>query len=246
MDAYNKLLLDLYHAARVLPADEFPAVLMTLLSAAVEFDFGRVLCADISDGTVELHGSIMHNIPTDNALDWESIQQQDRVLPHVLAHPGVAVAFHSTTLFAAQAYTLMRDYVQRYEHRNGLAIMLPDADSGLVDNISLYRAHDHAHFGPRQQQLLQALMPHVQEALKISRQLAAPSPRPPAHGALLIAQTDGAVQHCSAAAHQLMTGEWPDWRPLRLPPARGSHARHSSSCMFLVAYLPNWLDRQHC
>ncbi|WP_432377729.1 hypothetical protein [Duganella sp. P38] len=41
MDAYNKLLLDLYHAARVLPADEFPAVLMTLLSAAVEFDFGR-------------------------------------------------------------------------------------------------------------------------------------------------------------------------------------------------------------
>ncbi|MYM35065.1 hypothetical protein GTP38_12045 [Duganella sp. FT94W] len=219
MDDYNTLLLDIYHAARTLPADEFPAVLMAMLRVAVGFDFARMLRADISSGAVVVHGCIMDNIPTDNALDWETIQRQDVVLPHVLAHPGKPVSFHCGTLFAAPPHAIMRDYVQRYEHRNGLAVMLPDAETGLVDGLSLYRAHDAAHFGLRQKQLVQWLMPHLQEALKLNRQLAMPTDLPPAHGALLIAEANGAIQHCAASALALMVAEWPGWHAVRLPTA---------------------------
>lgn len=221
MDAYSGLLLEIYRAARTMPADEFPAHAMAMLQAAVGFDSARLLCADLATGPVVVHGSIMYNIPADNALDWESIQHQDLVLPHVLAHPGQAISFHSPTLFAAPPHAIMRDYVQRYEHRNGLVIAMPDADSGLMEGLSLYRAHGEAHFGARERHLIQALMPHVQEALKLNRQLVAP----PSSGvavsreALIVAQTDGLVQHCPPASQQLMMAEWPDWRPAQLPAA---------------------------
>lgn len=216
MDAYDKLLLDIYYAARMLPPDEFPPVLMAMLRAAIGFDFARLLSADLQGNAVVIQGSIMYNIPTDNALDWEGIQRQDLVLPRLLAKRGTPIAFHSPTLFAAPAYSLMRDYVQRYEHRNGLAMILADADTGLLDGLSLYRADADARFGERQLWLVRAAMPHIQEALKVNRLLATPAPSP-SRGALLIAQTDGLVQHCATAAVGLMLREWPDWRRTRLP-----------------------------
>lgn len=74
------------------------------------------------------------------------------------------------------------------------------AEIGLVDGQSLYCAHDEAHFGPPQQQLVQWLMPHLQEALNVNRQLAAPADKALVQGALLIAEADGAIQHCAAGA----------------------------------------------
>lgn len=123
MDDNHTLLLDIYHAARTLPADEFPAVVMAML------------CAEI----------------------------------------------------------------------------------GLVDGLSLYCAHDEAHFAPHEQQLVQWLMPHLQEALKVNRQLAAPADKAVVRGALLIAEADGAIKHCAAQALTLMTSEWPAWHAVRLP-----------------------------
>lgn len=192
---------------------------MAMLRAALHFDAARLLCADVTSGTAAVQGSIMYNIPHDNAMDWESIQRQDVVASYVIAHPGEAVAFHCPTLFAGARYALMREYVARYEHRNGLVLVMPDADTGLVDGLSLYRAHPDAHFGAREQQLLALVMPHVQEALKVNRQLAAPATVQAARGALLIAQEDGAVQYCAPQSEALMAAEWPRWRPAWLPPA---------------------------
>jgi DNA-binding CsgD family transcriptional regulator len=217
MDTYSNLLLEIYHAARTLPPDEFPDAVMAMLRASLNFDSARLLCTDLTSGSVVVQGSIMYNIPTDNALDWENIQRQDLVLPHVLANPGVPLSFHSPTLFAGAPHAIMRDYVQRYEHRNGLVIARPDAESGLMDGLSLYRAGADAHFGEREQHLVREVMPHLQEALKLNRQLAAPTVIPSLQGALLIAQVDGGVQYCAPQSQQLMSVEWPAWRPARLP-----------------------------
>lgn len=219
MDNYSSLLLEIYRAARQMAADEFPNAVMAMLRATLQFDAARLLCAGMAGGTAVVRGSIMYNIPSDNSLDWESIQHQDLVVPHVLNHLGEPFAFHAPTLFAGPAHAIMRDYVQRYEHRNGLVIVVPDADSGLLDALSVYRAGADAQFGERERHLIRYLMPHLQESLKLNRMLAVPSAAIPARGALLIAQLDGAVQTCAAPAAQLIATEWPDWRPARLPPA---------------------------
>lgn len=219
MDTDHRLLLDIYRAARTLPASEFPGAVMAMLRAALNFDAARLLCADVTSGTAAVQGSIMYNIPHDNAMDWEHIQRQDVVASYVIAHPGEPVAFHCPSLFAGAPYALMRDYVERYEHRNGLVLVMRDTDTGLLDGLSLYRADPDAHFGARERHLLQHVMPHLQEALKLNRQLAAPASMPATRGALLIAQHDGAVQYCAPESQPLMAAEWPRWRPAWLPAA---------------------------
>ncbi|MGK5079573.1 helix-turn-helix transcriptional regulator [Janthinobacterium sp. HLX7-2] len=192
---------------------------MKLLRAVVNFDSARLLSVDFASGTALIQGSIMYNIPENNVLDWENIHRNDLVLQQVMAHPNRPLSFHSPTLFAAPQHAIMRDYANRYDHQNGLVMVLHDRDTGFSDGLSFYRACDEAHFGRYEQRLIRAVMPHLQEALKLNRQLAIPSASVPAQGALLIAQIDGNIQHCEQQASGLMQTEWSDWRGARLPAA---------------------------
>lgn len=216
MERDGDLLLEMYRAARTLPADEFPSVAMALLKTAIGFDAGRLISARLAGGTVTVQGSIMFNIPVDNALDWEEIQRKDLVLPQVLARPGVPLSFHSPTLFAGDEHSVIRDYADRYGHQNGLVMVLDDANTGATDGLSFYRTDRDDHFGRRELGLMHSVMPHLQEALQINRQLAKAAPEP-ARGALLIAHVDGAIQHCGQQAHQLMQSEWHAWQRAKLP-----------------------------
>ena len=217
MECDGDLLLEMYRAARTLPADEFPSVAMAMLKTAIGFDAGRLISARLAGDTVTVQGSIMYNIPVDNALDWEEIQRKDLVLPHVLARPGVPLSFHSPTLFAGDDHTIIRDYADRYGHQNGLVMVLNDADTGSTDGLSFYRNDRDDHFERRELGLMRVVMAHLQEALKINRQLAEAAPPAPVSGALVIARTDGAIEHCGQQAQQLMQSEWHPWHRARLP-----------------------------
>ncbi|QJE02834.1 response regulator transcription factor [Massilia forsythiae] len=217
MDSYSSLLLNIYQAARNLTPDEFNVAIMAMLRTKLDFDAARLLGADISNGEVVVQSSIMYNIPTNNALDWESIQRRDLVLPYALANLGIPVSFHCPTLFAERQHAIMRDYVQRYEHRNGLVMVLASPENPLVDGLSLYRADADAHFGAREQHLMVDLMPHVQEALKLNRQLAVATMPADERNVLLIAQLDGLIHYSTPEGRHLMLSEWPDWRPACLP-----------------------------
>ena len=233
MDASDRLILELYRSARVLPAEDFPGTAMAMLRAALNFDSARLLCADLSGDTVAVQGCIMYNIPAENAQDWERIQQHDLVLPHAVANQGAPVVFHAHTLFAGTGHAVMRDYVQRYEHRNGLVMVLRDVDSGLFDGLSLYRAGIDAQFGSHERCLIRRVMPHLQEAIKLNRQLALPATALSLAGALLITQADGGVHFCAPEARQLMAIEWPSWCPARLPAALLERLRQPGSASYI-------------
>lgn len=217
MDTYSQLLLEMYRAARTLPADQFPDAVMAMLRVAVDFDSARLLSASFASGTLVVQGAILHNIPSHNVQDWEDVHRNDLMVARLMAAPGKALPFHSPTLFAEPKFSIMRDYANRYEHQNGLAMLLYDAENDFVEGLSFYRAHEDAYFGQREQCLMQSLMPHLQETLRLNRQLAAPLATPSAQGALLIAQTNGIVQYCAPHSQQLMHAEWPAWRAAQLP-----------------------------
>lgn len=217
MDSYSSLLLEMYRAARTLPADQFPDAVMAMLRVAVDFDSARLLSASFASGTLVVQGAVLYNIPPHNVQDWEDIHRNDLMVERLMAAPGKALPFHSPTLFAEPKRSIMRDYANRYEHQNGLAMLLHDSEDHTADGLSFYRARDDAYFGRREQCLMQSLMPHLQETLKLNRQLAAPPATAPAQGALLIAQTDGIVQYCGPHSQQLMHAEWPAWRAAQLP-----------------------------
>lgn len=171
---------------------------------------------DFASGAV-IKGSVQYRIEENDTLDWATIHRNDLVLQRVMAQPNRPIAFHSPTLFAARERTIVRDYANRYAHQNGLVMLVHDTVTGFAEGLSFYRARKEAHFGSREQRRMRILMPHLQEALKLDRQLAADSATAPTQGALLITSLDGSVQHCERQAREWMRLEWHDWRGTQLP-----------------------------
>lgn len=217
MDLYGTLLLELYRAARTVPPHAFPDTAMALMRTEIGFDSARLLCVDFSSGAAVIQGNIQYRIEENDTLDWATIHRNDLVLQQVMAQPNRPIAFHSPTLFAAPEHAIVRDYADRYAHQNGLVMLLHDTETGFAEGLSFYRARKDAHFGRKDQRLMHTVMPHLQEALKLNRQLAACSVATPTQGALLIASLDGNVQHCERQAREWMRLEWNDWRGTQLP-----------------------------
>lgn len=218
MEHDGTLLLELYRAARSVPAGEFADVALGLVQATLPFDSARLMTLEFSGSVALVRGSLTYNEPVDSVLDWMDIQRQDPVRAFVRTHPGHPLSFHTPTLFRARRQAVLRDYAERYRHQDGLTMLLRDADSGYADVLSLFRARDHAHFVAREQCLMRQLMPHLLEALKLNRQLDAGA-RLATHGELLIARLDGTVQYCAPRCSHLLALEWGDWHGARLPAA---------------------------
>lgn len=218
MEHDGTLLLALYRAARTLPAGEFPDVALGLVQAVLPFDSARLMKVQFSGSVALVHGSFTYNEPVDSVLDWANINRHDPVMATLRAQAGRAISFHTPTLFRDPQRAILRDYAERYRHQDGLSMLLPDTDSGYVDALSFFRARDDVHFLPREQCLMRELMPHLLEALKLNRQLAAGA-APDGHGELIIARLDGTMQYCAPQCSELLALEWKDWRAARLPPA---------------------------
>ena len=217
MDLDSSLMLAMYRAARTMPVAEFPEFALGLWRSYIGFDSARLLSVEFDGGATLIRSCTAHNVAGDHLLDWAAINRKDLVLAAIREQPSRPVSFHVATLFAAREYSIVRDYAERYDHANGLCVALPDTESGYTDGLSLYRARDDNHFGEREQMQLHSLMPHLIEALKLNRTLAAIDAPASARGSLLIARLDGSVQYCADDASMLLAAEWRDWHGGRLP-----------------------------
>lgn len=213
----GQLLLELYGAARELSIAEFPQFAFCLLQSALRFDAARYTTLRFQHPGAVVCKSHLHNDSVDTVFDWELINRHDAVIPAVEAAPGRALAFHAPTLFAGRDKAVMRDFIQRTGHRNTLVIGLHDEGDDLWRSLSLYRSRADDRYAERDQRLLEALMPHVVEALRINEALGARAAPAIGRESLAIAGPDGAIHFAYPRFVDLMRREWPQWTGLRLP-----------------------------
>lgn len=170
MDDFSSLLLTLYRSAREVALDEFQAHALTMLKAILPFDAARWGSGIRDAQGVVFHAPYLYNDSPESLTDYAPVRDQDRVAFYCLAHPGVTVncylpeqSRHSKEL---EAYAL------RYGHEHGLVTGFHNPQTGVLASVSLYRASDEP-FSEAQRQLMQAVFPHLQEALKVSETLEA-------------------------------------------------------------------------
>ncbi len=204
--AWSGLLLELYRAARELSVAEFPGFAFGHVAAILRFDAGRYTALKFLDPGAVVCTSHVWNDATDTVVDWEQINRHDAVVPTVLAAPGRAFSFHQRTLFAGPGKAIMRDFIERTEHRNNLVIALRDDGEGLWKSLSRYRAGADDRYMERDRLVLQALMPHVVEALRINESLGALAARADADGraSLAVAGLNGALHYVGPRFVELM------------------------------------------
>jgi DNA-binding CsgD family transcriptional regulator len=214
-----ELLLELYRAARELSVAEFPDFAFGLIKAVLRFDTARYTALKFLNPGAVVCTAHLHNEAIDTVFDWEQINRHDTVVPTVLASPGRAFSFHALTLFAGLDKAVMRDFTQRTGHRNNLVVALHDDDEGLWKSLSLYRTRPDDLYAQRDQRVLEVLMPHVVEALRINETLGALVVQADtgARASLAIAGLNGVLHYAGPRFVELMRLDWPQWPSTRLP-----------------------------
>lgn len=232
MDAFNSLIVEMYRAAREMPAGDFPDYAFGIVKALLPFDSARLLTVEIMGKGARVHESHLQNEPDNMVLDWEEISRHDTVMDTVISKPGKAFGYGASRLFAGQEKAVMRDYAKQYGHQAGLVVVQYDQARGYWDGLSLYRAREECYSG-EQGRLLETLMPHLAEAMAVNRVMsergASHATVNPARAATAIARFDGSLHHCEPGFAQLIRTEWPEWSGDSLPAILWQSVRRAGS-----------------
>ncbi|MBP0639722.1 helix-turn-helix transcriptional regulator [Cupriavidus sp. AcVe19-6a] len=210
MNSFSNLLLALYQSAREVSLDDFQEHALLLLKALLPFDAGRWGTGVRDSQGVVFHAPYLHNDAPESLEDYAPVRDQDKVAFYCMAHPGVTIncylpeqSRHSKELQA---------YAHRYAHEQGLVTAFHSQVTGSVASVSLYRASARRAFTEEQRQLMQAVFPHLQEALKINQTLQAERLRDIGDNerwAVAVADMGGLLCFAEPRFLMAMDAEWP-------------------------------------
>ncbi|MTV36879.1 helix-turn-helix transcriptional regulator [Duganella radicis] len=237
MEQLEVLLMQLYGALRECGGAGYAPYAMSLFQPVLGYDSARMTTVDLRGGGMLVRDALLFREPDNMMLDWSSIAASDLVMQDALANLNHAVTFHAASRYAGAGHAIMRDYAQRYQHRNGTVQIMHDAGTGYHVGVSLYRAADSARYSEAERLAAQRLIPHLAEAIQLSSAMRRQQPGEEAQGRLAIASFDGSLHYCGPAFEALLQLEWPEWRLPHLPRvlvdglARGAvrryHGRHA-------------------
>ena len=222
MDGVGCLLLSIYRAAREVPHAQFHDTVLELVKQAIPFDFAKWGTSHVTESGVVFHTAHLHQESPEAMETYALVRHEDSAAIFIASHTGMTGNFHNPTYFSGREHAAIRDYLQRYRHRNSLITGLPDARTGLMNSLSLYRADADSQYGERERQLCQCLVPHLMEALSINQlleieQLRAPHSRSVV--SMAIADPFGVVCFAEPSFTVLVNAEWPGCGAALIPTA---------------------------
>lgn len=214
----EQFLLQLYGSTMDVRPGEYSQWVFGLMQSMISFDSAGRSALDTRSGETLVIGADIYQEDADVLAQWQTVNRDDPVLAYGLSHPLQAVTFHAPTIMASLRDAGMQHYLKHNDqHQNGLVVLAPSAPGGLWDALGVYRARSDQQFSRREMELVQMLMPHVLQAIKINHSLASSSAEPASGPVTAIVRANGQLQYSAPELAALLRLEWPDWRGYVLP-----------------------------
>jgi DNA-binding CsgD family transcriptional regulator len=223
MHGFSDLLLTLYAQSQEVPIDAFPDAALGTVRAFLRFDSARWGRGTLTHAGVVRHRIHLHLENPEAIGAYEEVKGQDAPAIELMrSPPGFRVRnFNARTTFQGNERSGMREYAIRYAHENTLLGSQMGGPDGLLNFVSLYRAAEGDGYTRQEGDFLQALLPHMMEAMRMNwvasleRTLAVM----PSSGFLRgIADSHGVICHLEPGLAALLEAEWPGCGVQRLPP----------------------------
>lgn len=217
---YNQLLLSLYRLSHELPIEQFQDGALQLLKPALAFDSAMWGAATLTEAGIDIHTIHLHCQPPEMLMAYEEVKHLDTAAQAVSLQPSQTMAFDTGVWFCGRHQSALRDYGRRFEQSHFFISGLTNPETRFTRWLTLFRASPGAHCTEDERQLLDALMPHVQQALELNRlthlsQMArAPGMDRPGTA---LADPRAMIHHMDAVFEQALRAEWPGWNGPRLP-----------------------------
>lgn len=222
---FSELLLSLYRISMECELHEFQDEALRLVKRRLPFDSSMWGTATYQDSGIDIHSIHLHNQPTEMIAAYESIKHLDKAAAAVTLAPRATLSFNSASCFTKGEERQFADFNRRYDQRNYFITSAMDTETRFTHWVTLFRAGTDAYGTENECRLLDALAPHLQQALghnRIAHLARLKSAAPPINGSA-IADTRGIVYHIERNFEKAVRSEWNAWQPGSLPQALTEH-----------------------
>lgn len=218
----NAFIVELYQAAREVPAIRFKEWVFDRLQALLTFDSGIWINGTMEYGP-QVHGMHLHRQPVEMMLNYEHIKHEDVLAQRIAEQPGVTWDLYSIVpreeWIKRTAYT---EHCRKYGIEAAISTAILEPDTGLVTFCSLYRASSDHPFSETDRATKELLVPHLLEAyrtclflhLHLPAGIAKASTR-----AAALCDRMGVIHQSETGFSGLLRQEWPGWTGPLLPDA---------------------------
>ncbi|WP_181321981.1 helix-turn-helix transcriptional regulator [Trinickia symbiotica] len=217
MNELNPVVLSLYRAAHEVPLAEFQDAALRLVKSYVRLSGCKWGASVIDEQGVLFQSVYFHEDDPEGASTYNEVRNQDRAALWAINHRGQTGNFHFASFYDRRS--AIGDYTHRYRHSNALITGLPSVDDRLIKSVSIYRGDPEDTFSERDRRAVECLVPHLNEALTVSRLLAATRFRAGAERQWAVAIMDhaGPLQFADPEFEALVQAEWPSGAVRRIP-----------------------------
>lgn len=166
----DDLVLALYRASSELPVEEFQRAALELIKPLLAFDSGWWGSGVMTRSAMSIHVLHLHDMSPDAPIEYGEVANQDPTPSAVFEHGDGVYRFHIPTAFSGKKKSLeFRHLLKNHNIENMLNSGTLNRNNGFSSWISLFRANPDQDYSDRDQYLMQALLPHLMEALSINR-----------------------------------------------------------------------------
>lgn len=209
----GRLLQDLPRLAPVSTREDFGSAVLERLAQAIDSDSGIWASGALTAQGPDFHTVSLWRQPPSLLQDYEQIKQHDPLFRQAAAQPGRA--------FSGSAAQTLPPVFQPFVARHGLAqalsALLVDEQSGLLNGLSLWRSAADRPYGPDDEALLEAALPHLVAHGQAWLLHASAGPMPAAAVARGCVDLRGRLHAATPRLLDLLAQHWPGWRGPDLP-----------------------------
>jgi DNA-binding CsgD family transcriptional regulator len=167
LSTFSQVVLRFYEIAQQLPVHAFQDAALGAIKAILPFDSSMWGSATMSEQGVDIHTLHLHHSSRQMIEEYGAVKHLDH-----FAHEVASKEIHTIRFSAenAQAEEL-RAFLFRHEHLHGLITQCINPQTRFVQWLSLFRKDPEQCCTEQDVQVLDALFPHLMQALAINRKL---------------------------------------------------------------------------
>lgn len=245
MEVFNNVVLDIYDSAQYCTASDFNEHALNKLKKVIPFDSAVMAdCSVTPNREFSIQALHLHAVSVEKLLERQkvvgleklnqdgSFSSRDAVMKKAYAQRGKS-AITDITKMALDSDILA--YCKKFETAHSLTFVSDATSPGTISTTSLWRATRKNAYQEKHGHAANLLLPHIFQARKINRRLAAISPAGLHDSSTALANLNGCLHFVEQKAIQLLQLEWAQWAPPLLPRQLIDSLRQQKEKVFIGA-----------
>jgi DNA-binding CsgD family transcriptional regulator len=218
MEKINEFILSLYRESRTATPDEFFQFAFNSLKKSLWFESGVAASAMTDHGNFSYRTCQLWNQPIEKILDYnKEIGRQDTVAIAMIKNPGKVI----TAVFkedVKESDEFLIDYSRRYDIGHTMCVQAKFPGTTLSNGMALWRGQHSKAYSDSEKQRAQLILPHLLQSLAFNLADTVKNSDVKSDNGVVIACWDGSIITIDARARELVSEEWREWNPPKLPP----------------------------